>query len=314
MSQTILFMDKGHPGQEEALAEDFTILRPGKPDPEKIIREHKDEIKAIATILTPVSRSLIEALPNLEIIAVGAVGYDHVDIEAAEERDIVVTYTPEVVTADTADTALLHVLNLARRAVEGDAFVRAGMWKNASFPLGTCMAGKTCGIVGLGRIGKAVAERVEAFGMDVIYFGPREKPDEPYPYYDDLEAMAEACDFMVLTCPGGTMTQHLVNHRILKALGKKGYIVNVARGSVIKEEDLLVALRNKDIAGAGLDVYEEEPSVPEILFTMDNVVLTPHIGTATRETRKKMGQLVVDNLKAYFAGRDVITRVRTKSS
>lgn len=302
-------MDNGHPGQIEALATHFEVIRPQRPDPERMIRDHKNEIQAITTFLTPVSRNLIEALPNLEIIATGAVGLDHIDLQAARTRSIAVTNTPDVLTDDTADIALLLMLNVARRAVEGDAFVRAGLWKKGPLQLGTSLSGKRVGIVGLGRIGQAVAQRAKAFNMQIVYFGPRSKPGQPYQYYSDLKAMASHVDFLVLTCPGGEATKHLVNYQILSALGPKGFLINISRGSVVKEEDLLVALRNKSIAGAGLDVYESEPHVPEALLTMDNVVLTPHIGSATLETRAKMGQIVVDNLLAHFEGRKLLTPI-----
>lgn len=309
MKQTLLAMDSGHPGQMEALAEHFEVIRPARPDPERIIRDHQNEIQAVTTFLTPVSRTLIEALPNLEIIASGAVGLDHIALEAARSRSIAITNTPDVLTDDTADVALLLMLNVARRAVEGDAYVRAGLWTKGPLALGTSLSGKTVGIVGLGRIGQAVAQRAAAFNMEIVYHGPREKPDQPFQYYDDLETMAGVADFLVLTCPGGEETHHLIDYKILQALGPQGFLINIARGSVVKEEDLLVALCNKSVAGAGLDVYEHEPHVPDVLFKMDNVVLTPHIGSATIETRTRMGQIVVDNLLAHFEGRDLLTPV-----
>ncbi len=309
MKHKLLALDAGHPGQMDALEEHFEIIRPSKPDPERVIRDHQNDIKAITTYLTPISRTLMEFLPNLEIIACGAVGYDHIDLEAIRERDITLTNTPDVLTDDTADVALLLLLNVARRAVEGDAYVRAGLWKNGALPLGNCLAGKKAGIVGLGRIGQAVAQRCAAFNMSLAYYGPREKPDQPHEYYSDLSAMARDCDFLILTCPGGPATKHIIDYKVLEALGSNGFLINVARGSVVKEDDLLAALSNKAIAGAGLDVYEHEPHVPEAMFTMDNVVLTPHIGSATIETRTKMGQIVADNLIAHFKGQALLTPV-----
>jgi hydroxypyruvate reductase len=214
---TILSMDSGHPGQIEALERHFDVIRPGKPDPERIIRDRQKEIQGITTFLTPVSKNLIEALPNLEIIATGAVGTDHIDLNAARGRSIAVTNTPDVLTDDTADVAMLLMLNVARRAVEGDAYVRAGLWNNGPLSLGTSLSGKKIGIVGLGRIGQAVARRAEAFNMDISYHGPREKPDQPYTYYKDIEALAHDVDFLILTCPGGPATHHLVDYKILQA-------------------------------------------------------------------------------------------------
>jgi hydroxypyruvate reductase 2 len=305
----LLALDKGHPGQFELIEQHFNVIRPRAPDPERAIKDNAAQIKAITTYLNPVSRSLIEMLPNLEIISCGAVGVDHIDLDAAAERGIAVTHTPDVLTADTADTSFMLMINIMRRGVEGDAFVRAGLWKTGSLPLGTCLAGKTVGIVGLGRIGQAFAKRAEAFDMDIAYYGPNEKDEFPYAYYDDLQALAADSDVLVLTCCGGVRTRHLINHTILKALGPKGFLINIARGSVVNQRDLLVALSNKDIAGAGLDVYDDEPNVPDDLFSRDDVVLLPHIGSATLETRTKMGQIVAGNLLAHFNGEPLLTPV-----
>jgi lactate dehydrogenase-like 2-hydroxyacid dehydrogenase len=196
-----------------------------------------------------------------------------------------------------------------RRGVEGDAFVRAGLWQKNNLPLGVCLSGKTVGIVGLGRIGQAFARRAEAFDMNITYFGPNEKEEFPYTYYDDLEAMAADVDVLVLTCIGGIRTKHLVNYSILKALGQKGFLVNIARGSVVKQDDLLAALSNKIVAGAALDVYEDEPNVPDAFFIRDDVVVLPHIGSATFETRTKMGKIVASNLLAHFNGEKLLTPV-----
>ncbi len=308
--QTILMMDSGHPGQLKALQDCFEVVRLKKPDPDAIIRKYQNDIRAIVTVLTPVTANLIEALPNLEIICVGAVGVDHVDLDLANSRDIRVTNTPDVLTDDTADTGIFLMLACMRKGVEGDAFVRAGVWQPGSkLPYGTTPVGKTMGIVGLGRIGKAVAERAKAFKMNIVYHGRHEQADQPYQYYPDLKEMAAASDVLMLTCPGGEGTSHIINHEVLEALGPSGFVINIARGSVIHTQDLLVALTNKSIAGAGLDVYEKEPYVPPELIPMDNVVLLPHIGSDTVETRTKMGALVVENLLAHFGGQPLITAV-----
>ena len=306
----LLALDKFYPGQKDLLEAHFDIIRPHAPDPERIIADHAAKIQAIYTGLTPVRDSLMESLPNLEIIAVGAVGYDHIDIVSARRRGVIVTNTPDVLTADTADTGIMLMMNIMRRGVEADAFVRAGLWHQRSMPYGACLAGKTVGVVGLGRIGQAFAARAEAFEMDIAYFGPNEK-DVPYAYYDDLDAMAKEVDVLALTCVGGKATEHLVNLSILKALGPKGFLVNIARGSVVKQDDLLIALSNKDIAGAALDVYDNEPNVPEALFARDDVVLLPHIGSATVETRTKMGRIAAGNLLAHFNGEPLLTSVES---
>jgi lactate dehydrogenase-like 2-hydroxyacid dehydrogenase len=256
-----------------------------------------------------VTRHLIEALPNLEIIAVYGVGYEYVDIEAARARGIAVTNTPGVLAPEGADTALALMLAVARRICEADMYVRVGKWLNGPMPFGVSLHGKTAGILGLGGIGQAIAQRCRAFEMDVAYTGPREKPDQPYKYYADLTAMARDSDFLVIACPGGEATRGIVNYKVLEALGPRGFVINVARGSVIERDDLMAALSNKAIAGAGLDVFWDEPHVPEPLISMDNVVLLPHIGSATMETRTRMARLLLENLLAYFAGEPLKTPV-----
>ncbi len=309
MKHALLALDNGHPGQMGLLDGHFEIITPRAPDPERIIKERAKDIKAITTYLNPVQRSLIELLPNLEVIACGAVGVDHIDLEAARERGVTVTNTPDVLTNDTADTGIMLMMNILRRGVEADMFVRAGMWRNGAMPLGVTLSGKKVGIVGLGRIGQAFARRAARFDMDIYYYGPNEKDDLPYGYYDDLEAMAEDVDVLVLTCMGGVRTRHLINYPILEALGPDGFLINIARGSVVKQDDLLAALSNNVIAGAALDVYDNEPNAPESLFIRDDVVLLPHIGSATIETRTKMGRIVAGNLLAHFAGEPLLTPI-----
>lgn len=311
MTKTILALSSLYPLGLDELEERFSVIRLWQEkDPDAVIRAHRDDVVGIVAVPgRNVSRSLIEALPNLEIIANNGVGVDNIDLAAAKARGVIVTNTPDVLTADTADTAIALMLSVARRVVEGDAYVRIGKWVNGAMPLGVSLYGKTAGIVGLGRIGQAIAERCEAFGMDVVYSGRAKKKGISYHYYDDPKVMAEECDFLVLACSGGDETRHLVNMDVLKALGPKGFLINVARGSVVDEEALLIALRNKDIAGAGLDVFENEPHVPESLFTMDNVVLLPHVGAATVETRTAMAKLVIENLLAHFNGDPLKTPV-----
>ena len=310
MKKTILAMQSILPDEMSELERNFRVIRLWKErDPEATIKEERDNIVAILSTYnaTRVSESLIEALPNLEIIAQFGVGVNNINVEAARERDIAVTYTPDVLTNDTADIAVSLALALARRIVEGDMFVRVGKWHGGAFPLGMTLSGKTAGIVGLGRIGQAIARRLAAFDMNIVYHGRSEKPAQPYEYYKDIVEMASAADFLVVSCAGGEETKNLVNYGVLEALGSKGFLVNIARGSVVNEEDLLIVLRNKAIAGAGLDVFADEPHVPESLLTMDNVVLLPHIGSATIETRTAMGQLVIRNLRAHFEGEPLLT-------
>lgn len=257
----------------------------------------------------PIRAALIEALPKLEIIATMSVGTDHIDLAAAKARGIAVTNAPDVLTDCVADLGMGLVINLARNLVAADGFVRAGEWPKGMFPLATKLGGATMGIVGLGRIGKAVAQRAEAFGMRMVYFGRRRQPEVAYPFYDDLAAMACDVDYLMLTCPGGEATRHLIDARILAALGPEGRLVNIARGSVVDQPALIAALSARAIAGAALDVYADEPRVPEALLALDNVVLAPHIASATHATRAVMGNLMIDNLLAHFAGKKLLTPV-----
>lgn len=299
------------PGEMDILEQNFEIIRLWKEkDPESILQERKNDIVAISSVHSvPVSRTLIEALPNLEIISQFAVGTDNIDLTAAKERGIAVTNTPDVLTADTADTALSLLLAVSRRICEADLFVRIGKWLNGPMPLGNSPNGKIAGIVGMGRIGRAIASRCEAFGMKIIYHGPRQKDGITYPYEPDLMKLAEVSDYLILACPGGAATRHLVHAPVLEALGPNGFLINVSRGTVVNEEDLITALIEKKIAGAGMDVFENEPKIPEALIKLDNVVLLPHIGSATVETRGAMGQLVVKNLLAHFNGDPLLTPV-----
>ena len=270
----------------------------------------QDKIRGFASFTGyRIPAALMTALPRLEIIATMSVGTDHIDLKAARTRGIAVTYAPDVLTDCVADIGMALILAVARRIVAADRFVRDGRWLKGAFPLATKVGGATIGILGLGRIGKAVAKRAEAFGMHVVYFGRRRQPDVTYPFFDDLEAMARASDYLMLTAPGGEATRHLVDAAVIEALGPKGALINIARGSVVDEAAMVAALREGRLGGAGLDVYEDEPRVPEALMTLDNVVLLPHLASATEATRLAMGRLMIANLKAHFAGQPLITPV-----
>ena len=253
--------------------------------------------------------AMMDALPKTEIITCFGVGYDAIDVAAAKARNIAVTNTPDVLTDDVADLALGLLIDVARRISRGDRFVRAGGWLKGGLEFGTALKGKKVGIVGLGRIGRATAQRAEAFGMEILYHGRRRLADAPYPYYADLTDLAKQSDFLVLTLPGGPETKGLVSAEVLAALGPQGTLVNVARGSIVDETALVAALKSGTLGAAALDVFADEPRVPAELLTMDNVVLQPHVGSATHGTRAAMGQLVIDNLLAHFAGRPLLTRV-----
>ncbi|MBK9584803.1 MAG: 2-hydroxyacid dehydrogenase [Alphaproteobacteria bacterium] len=258
-----------------------------------------------------VKGDLMARLPNLRIIGQFGAGYDNIDLKAAKERGIAVTNTPDVLTDDTADLAMQLLLNVARRGIAGDRFVREGEWMKGGFPLSTSLSGKVAGIYGMGKIGQAIARRAAAHNMKIKYCSRSPKSDIPYDYYGKLTALAEACDFLILACSGGPETRHTVDREVLRAIGPQGYLINIARGSVVKEDDLIAALEAGEIAGAGLDVFANEPDVPSALLKMDQVVLSPHVGSATRETRSLMGRLVVENLNAFFEGKPLLTPVLT---
>jgi lactate dehydrogenase-like 2-hydroxyacid dehydrogenase len=257
------------------------------------------------------NREVIDALPKLEVISSMSVGVDSIDVAYAKSRGIVVTNTPDVLTEEVADTALLLLLSLAKQGGYAERYLRAGRWpKEGAAPLAMGLRDKTLGVLGLGRIGEAVARRAVVLGMNVIYHNRRPKGSVPYTYYADLVEMAKACDVLMIVTPGGKETFHLVGEKVFRALGPDGYVVNIARGSVIDEAALVRALKEKWIAGAGLDVFENEPLVPAELIAMEqNVVLLPHIGSATVETRNAMGDLAVANLRSFMAGKGPLTPV-----
>jgi lactate dehydrogenase-like 2-hydroxyacid dehydrogenase len=257
---------------------------------------------------TVTPESLLDALPNLEIISVFGVGYDGVPTGYCRKRGIKVTNTPDVLTDDVADVAVALVLMTGRGFVQANRFVQSGEWLRRGPDLTTRLGGRTVGIVGLGRIGKAIAARVESMQMRVAYTG-RKPRDVPYRYVDDIKSLAAQADFLVIACPGGPATRHLVDAGVLAALGAKGTLINIARGSIVDEAALVRALTDGTIKGAGLDVFEDEPNVPMALLALDNVVLLPHVGSATRETRQAMGDLCKANLDRWFVERSVLTLI-----
>jgi len=251
---------------------------------------------------------LLDQLPKLEIISVFGVGYDGVPVAYCKKRGLKVTNTPDVLTDDVSDVALGLILMTGRGFVRLNRFAQAGEWEKRAPELTTKLSGRKVGILGLGRIGKAIAQRVAAMGMKVAYTG-RKPQDVAYEYVPDLKALGAASDFLVVACPGGEATRNIVDAGVLAALGKKGTLINIARGSIVDEPALVAALKAGIIKGAGLDVFANEPHIPAELFAMDNVVLLPHVGSATRETRQAMGDLCKANLDAYFAGKGVLTLI-----
>ncbi len=257
-----------------------------------------------------VSRQFMKQLPALEIVSIMGVGYDGVDVAAALERRIPVTHTPNVLNDEVADLAFGLMLSVARQIPQADRYIRQGRWaRDGAMPLARKVSGARLGIVGLGRIGLAIAKRAEAFGMPVAYTARAAKPGVAYSFYPTATALAAQVDFLIVITPGGAGTRHLINAEVLQALGPGGYLINVARGSVVDEVALIEALQKGVIAGAGLDVFEKEPDVPEAFWAMDNVVLTPHIGSATRQTRQAMADLAAANLQAHFAGQPLLSAV-----
>ena len=282
-----------------------------EPDIEAALARIAPNIRAIAaTWHSPkIEAKLMARLPRLEIVPSFGVGYDHVDTMWAVEHGIVVTHTPGVLDAETADTAMSLTLMAVRRYPEAERYLRAGHWPKAPFPLSASLRGRTMGILGLGRIGKEIAKRARAFGVDVVYHGRKPQDDAPYLYYPTLLGMAKACDILMVSAPGGAGTRKIVDREVLEALGPNGVLVNIARGSLVDEAALIEALASGKILAAGLDVYENEPQVPEALLKLDNAVLLPHVGSASEPTRLAMANLVVDNLFSWMDGKGPLTPV-----
>jgi lactate dehydrogenase-like 2-hydroxyacid dehydrogenase len=268
-------------------------------------------LRALAvTTMTRIDEPVLAFLPKLEIISSFGVGYDHIDVSAAAKNGIVVTHTPEVLTEEVADTALGLLLSTVREFPQAERYLRAGHWKKSNYPLTRAtLRNRTVGIVGLGRIGLAIARRLEAFGVTIVYHTRTPRPDLSYRHYPKLIDMARDVDTLIVVVPGGAATKNMINAEALEALGPNGIVINVARGSVLDEQALAAALRNRTIMAAGLDVFVNEPHVPEELLALDNVVLLPHVGSASVYTREKMDQLVVDNLLAWAAGKPPLTPV-----
>lgn len=291
-----------------------TLLPPPGPERQAFLQAHGHVFEALVTsAFQGASAELMHALPNLKAISSFGVGYDQIDMAHAASRGIAVGYTPDVLNDCVADMAFALMLDVARRVSEGDRYVRAGRWAGqppVQFPMGRKVSGARLGILGLGRIGRTIARRASGFDMAVRYHNRRPVPDVPWEYATSPLALAEWADFLVVITAGGPNTRRLVDAPVLQALGPQGFLINVARGSVVDEAALLHALQNGQIAGAGLDVFEAEPTVPPAFFTLDNVVLTPHIASATVQTRQAMGQRVLDNLAAFFAGQPMPSAVQ----
>jgi lactate dehydrogenase-like 2-hydroxyacid dehydrogenase len=257
-----------------------------------------------------INEAMFDRLPKLEIVASFGVGYDHIDTATAAKRGVIVTHTPEVLNEEVADTALGLLLSTVRELPQAERHLRSGKWPNGDYRLSRAtLRNRTVGLVGMGRIGRAIARRLEAFGVPVVYHTRRPRPEVAYRHYPDLAEMARAVDVIIAIVPGGAATRNLIDAKVLEALGPDGILINVARGSVVDEAALIEALKQGKILAAGLDVFAKEPHVPEELIAMENVVLLPHVGSGSVFTREKMDQLMVDNILAWSEGKPPLTPV-----
>ena len=310
MTYDVLMPARGMPIIAERIAARATLHRPSEaPDAAAALAEIAPRIRAlVVTHHTPhIDDAYIAQFPQLEIISSFGVGYDHIDAKAAAARGIVVAHTPGVLDAETADTAIGLMLNAVRCFPAAEKYLRDGRWaKEGPFPLTASLRGRTMGVLGLGRIGKEIAKRASGFGVEIVYHGRNPQSDAPYLYYPSLLGMAKAVDILMVAAPGTASTRNIINAEVLEALGPDGVLINIARGSLVDETALIEALRARKILAAGLDVFAHEPHVPEAFLTLDNAVLTPHVGSASTVTRLAMANLVVDNLFAFMDGKGPI--------
>lgn len=304
MTKEILLVEPMMPAIEERLDAGYKVHRLYKADEKAAIDAALGSIRAVVTGGgSGLSNEWIERLPSLGLIAINGVGTDKVDLAFARSRNVHVSTTPGVLTDDVADTGIALMLALLRHVALGDSFVREGKWgERQAFPLGISPKGKRIGVLGLGQIGKSLAKRAEAFGMEVHYWNRSPVVGTNWVSHASPVELAESSDVLAVCVAANASTANIVNADVLAALGSKGYLINVARGTVVDEDALLAALNDGIIAGAGLDVFVNEPAIREAFFTAPNTVLMPHQGSATVETRIGMGELVLANLQAYFAG------------
>jgi lactate dehydrogenase-like 2-hydroxyacid dehydrogenase len=306
----LLSMGEMMPMAEAALLPWFEVHSTNHDSLAGIVARHGGEIRAIATRgRQPVDAALIRKLPLLETIASFAVGYDSIDLDAARQCGVVVTNTPEVLNEEVADYTVGLLLATLRRIPQGDRFVRSGKWGREQFALTPSLRDRSVGFAGMGRIARATARRLQAFGVPLAYSCRSPRADLDLRYYPSLLDLAAAIDVLIVLLPGGAATEQLINAEVLAALGSRGFLINVARGSVVDQEALIEALRTGVIAGAGLDVFADEPRVPQALLEFENVVLMPHTATGTAHTRALMIDLAVRNLQSWFSGQGPITPV-----
>lgn len=312
MKPEIILVESMMPDIEAALDAAYTVHRLSKAEAraDEALAAVGPRIRAIVTGGgTGVSNAIMDACPDLGIVAINGVGTDAVDLAHARSRGVRVSNTPDVLTEDVADLALGLIIATSRRMMVGDRFVRAGQWPGGKLPLARKVSGKRLGVFGLGRIGRAIAERCAAFAMDISYCGRNPRADVPYRFVPSLVDLARDSDILVVAVSASAATNGIVNRDVIEALGPEGMLINVARGSVVDEPELVAALTDGRLGAAGLDVFADEPHAPPALFGLDNVVLQPHQASATVETRMAMGNLVLTNLEAFFAGREPPTAV-----
>ena len=306
MSYDVLLPAPAMPIIAERIATRARLHQPHlAPDPVAALAAVAPDIRAlIVAFHLKVDDAYMAQFPKLQIVSSFGVGYDHIDAKAAAARGVVVAHTPGVLDAETADTAMGLLLNTVRRFSAAEGYLRAGRWaKEGAFPLSASLSGRRMGVLGLGRIGKAIARRAAAFDVEVVYHGRKPQPEAPYLYYPSLIGMAKAVDILMVAAPGGADTRHIINAEALEALGPNGVLINIARGSLIDDDALIAALRSRKILAAGLDVFPHEPQVPSGYLDLDNIVLLPHVGSASHATRRAMANLVVDNLFAFMDGK-----------
>jgi lactate dehydrogenase-like 2-hydroxyacid dehydrogenase len=298
---------------ENGFSDQFVLhMAEGRADLERLTPDVLAKTRGMAVTYhsVPADGKALAHFPKLEIIASFGVGYDHVDSTYAREHNVVVTNTPDVLTEEVADVAMGLLIATLREFVKADRYLRSGLWQTQNYPLSVgSLRDRKIGIVGMGRIGQAIGRRLEASLVPVSYHSRNPSPSVSYKHYGDLMEMAKAVDTLIVIVPGGASTAKMINADVLKALGPRGVLINVARGSVVDEQALVAALKSGTILAAGLDVFANEPSVPDELKAMQNVVLLPHIGSASVVTRNAMDQLVVDNIKNWFAGKAPLTPV-----
>ncbi len=311
-SSEVLLLSPLYAPTQQALESNHQCLRIWEQaDRQAFLASIADRIEAVATHSgVGIDRATVEALPKLKIVANFGVGIDTTDLPACTEHGVTVCNTPDVLTEDVADMALGLLLAAVRQIPQGDRYIRDGLWReHGEMHLTQTLQGRKVGVVGMGRIGQAIARRCAAFNTEVAYFGPRRKAEVAYQYFDDVTALAQWANVIIAACPGGPATRKIVSAQALSALGPEGVFVNIARGSVVDQDALIELLDSRSLASAGLDVFNDEPNVPQALIDMPHVVLQPHQGSASTSTRRAMGQLVVDNLRAYFAGKPLLTPV-----